>query len=211
MGSRRLFGKYGELLGKAIYLGWQRGRGCCSKEICTTRSFGLMENSPPGRVSTPAPLTGGTKSRRCSRCLPPQILGAGSAQAPSAASLLLVARRDVPMLSPPQSSSPGEGVRAARAKATESHRDPGWHRSGLAVPCQDPEPRTRLGLNTPEPLKTRSFPSSFTYVNDDPQEVIVGERRELASLDLLNHFITGTRSEWPLSAGSASPSPSAFI
>lgn len=125
----------------------------------------------------------------------------------------------VPMLSPsrhPGASQepvsaplPGEGVRAARAEATKSQ---GGQSSGLGVPCPAPRaPNQPLGLNTPEPLKTRSFPSSFTYVNDDPQEVIVGERRELASLDLLNHFITGTRSEWPLSAGSASPSPSAFI
>lgn len=94
----------------------------------------------------------------------------------------------------------------------KSRQKPGGTR--LRAPCALPStqrPKPALGLNTPEPLKTRSFPSSFTYVNDDPQEVIVGERRELASLDLLNHFITGTRSEWPLSAGSASPSPSAFI
>lgn len=45
------------------------------------------------------------------------------------------------------------------------------------------------------------LPASFTYVNDNPQEVIVGECRELASLDLLNHFITGTSFEWPSSAG----------
>lgn len=89
---------------------------------------------------------------------------------------------------------------------------------GLRVPCPAPTarathsaPNQPLGFNTPEPPITCSFPSSFTYVNDDPQEVIVGERRELASLDLLNHFITGTRSEWPFSAGSASPSPSPFI
>ena len=50
-----------------------------------------------------------------------------------------------------------------------------------------------------------SLPVSFTYVNDNPQEVIVGERRELASLDLLNHFITGTSFEWPSSAGWPAP------
>ena len=33
----------------------------------------------------------------------------------------------------------------------------------------------------------------------------MGERRELASLDLLNHFITGTSSEWPSSAGWPAP------
>lgn len=49
------------------------------------------------------------------------------------------------------------------------------------------------------------LPVSFTYVNDNPQEVIVGERRELASLDLLNHFITGTSFEWPSSAGWPAP------
>ena len=48
-------------------------------------------------------------------------------------------------------------------------------------------------------------PVSFTYVNDNPQEVIVGERRELASLDLLNHFITGTSFEWPSTAGWPAP------
>ena len=49
------------------------------------------------------------------------------------------------------------------------------------------------------------LPVSFTYVNDNPQEVIVGERRELASLDVLNHFITGTSFEWPSSAGWPAP------
>lgn len=49
------------------------------------------------------------------------------------------------------------------------------------------------------------LPVSFTYVNDNPQEVIVGERRELASLDLVNHFITGTSFEWLSSAGWPSP------
>lgn len=33
----------------------------------------------------------------------------------------------------------------------------------------------------------------------------MGERRELASLDLVNHFITGTSFEWPSSAGWPSP------
>lgn len=33
----------------------------------------------------------------------------------------------------------------------------------------------------------------------------MGERRELASLDLLNHFITGTSFEWPSSAGCQPP------
>lgn len=42
-------------------------------------------------------------------------------------------------------------------------------------------------------------------MNDNPQEVIVGERRELASLDLLNHFITGTTFEWPSTAGWPAP------
>lgn len=209
---------------------------CCSKGLCTARIFGLMENpSPPGRVLPPAPLTGGTKSllscrnsRTCSRCLSHcgasrqwPLLGEGPAHAPTAALLLLGGLQGIGSLSrccprhpgasqePVSAPLPGEGVRAARAEATKSQ---GGQSSGLRVPCPAPRaPNQPLGLNTPEPLKTHSFPSSFTYVNDDPQEVIVGERRELASLDLLNHFITGTRSEWPLSAGSASPSPSAFI
>lgn len=166
-----------------------------------------MENSsPPGRVSPPAPVTGGTKSllscrnsRSCSRCLSHRFRVAG--------------RESCPCPSPeirelPTGSAPGEGVRAARAKATKSHQTQRGQRSGLALPSA---PNQLWGLTLQSPSKPRSFPSSFTYVNDDPQEVIVGERRELASLDLLNHFITGTRSEWPLSAGSASPSPSAFI
>lgn len=198
------------------------GAPLLQQRLCPTRSFGLMENSsPPGRVSPPAPLSGGTKSllscrnsRGCSRCL--SHCGASPCRGNSSRCHRGLAapgcnRVLVPTLSPPREpvSAPLPG---RESKATKSHQKARAAR--LRVRCALPStqrPKPALGLNTPEPLKTRSFPSSFTYVNDDPQEVIVGERRELASLDLLNHFITGTRSEWPLSAGSASPSPSAFI
>lgn len=63
-------------------------------------------------------------------------------------------------------------------------------------------PQTRgdlLPLTASESLITLS--RSFTYVNDNPQEVRVGETWELVSSDLLNHFITGTRFEWPFLAG----------
>lgn len=109
---------------------------------------------------------------------------------------------------------PGEGVRTLKGKSQTP--SPAGDARGAVPGTVRGAPKQPLGFSTQSPPlllpdNPRSFPSSFTYVNDDPQEVIVGERRELASLDLLNHFITGTRSEWPFSAGSASPSLSPFI
>lgn len=77
----------------------------------------------------------------------------------------------------------------------------------LASPCPSPNTRTHF---TPQRTTNSAgglafLPVSFAYVNDNPQEVSVGERRELASLDLLNHFITGTSFEWPSSAGWPAP------
>lgn len=193
-------------------------------------SFGLMLSvSQSGRALPPAPLCGGTKSPlACSRTagadLPPWSIPALAQPQPLlrqepksrshsglvAFEWLFCGPSADAFPTPASGCFPRAGAgpaphRGSQASEGKSHNQGRQHNRAWGASSQ------LLGFNTPGPPITFSFPSSFTYVNDDPQEVIVGERRELASLDLLNHFITGTRSEWPFSAGSASPSPSPFI